>query len=66
MSKQSTRYFFIVPTARCYASENTGRFKKSFTTLKAHIHLFKDMDSVMNCHNVVKHVEFHLGQFSSM
>jgi hypothetical protein len=41
--------------------ESTGCFKKSLTTSKAYRHLFRDMYSVLNCHNVAKHTEFCLG-----
>jgi hypothetical protein len=37
--------------------ENTGRFKTSFTTLKAYINLYR----VLNYHNVAKLAEFYLG-----
>jgi hypothetical protein len=35
-------------------------FKKSFTTLKAYIHLFRGHAQYLNCHNVAKHTEFYL------
>jgi hypothetical protein len=38
---------------------NKGRFKKSFTTLKAYINLFRGQ--VLKYHNVGKRTKFYLG-----
>jgi hypothetical protein len=40
---------------------NAGCFKKSFTTLKAYINLFRGHVHYLNNQNVAKHTEFYLG-----
>jgi hypothetical protein len=40
--------------------KHTWCFRKSFTTLKPYINLFRGHVRVLNCHNVAKHIEFYL------
>jgi hypothetical protein len=38
--------------------KNTGCFKKSFTSLKVYIHLFRRHQHVFNCLNIAKYITF--------
>ena len=40
---------------------NTGCFKKSFTTLKAYRNLYRGHTELFELQNVAKHTEFYLG-----
>jgi hypothetical protein len=41
--------------------DNIGSFKRSFTTLKAYINLFRGHVQCLKCHDVGKHTEYYLG-----
>jgi hypothetical protein len=43
------------------STSNAICFKKSFTTLKAYVNLFRGHAQFLNCHNLAKHIEIYLG-----
>jgi hypothetical protein len=43
------------------AVEYTGCIKKSSINLKSCINLFRGHNNALDCHNITKHTEFHLG-----